>query len=225
MFKSMVWEAYLVLIALVWTTVGVSWQLGTVLLVAWLVAMFILRRWPDARWSRSLISIGLVVAVSVYNLTALTRDTNADTSTDNTQTTSEEVVAPGTIVVEAGTGELINGGSYSYIQESARGLEAYLGDDQATAHYVVDVPTAGAYRLRVKLSDDGLHSDGARSATIMVNGTPYHYVHLSEDTKGWKYYDIATVQVQAGANTVDFIKDTDTTAAYVMDEFQLVPVQ
>jgi hypothetical protein len=224
MFKSYIVQAVAVIATTLWTGIGAGWVAGVVVLAAWSIAYFIARRWPTARWSRGLIATGMIVAVSVYNLTALSRKPTDEGDSD-ASTKNEEVVAPGTIVVEAGTGELLNGGTLSYIAESARGLEAYLGDDQATARYKVTASKSGQYKLRVKLSDDGLHYDGARSVTVKIGGQTYPYVHLSEDTKGWKYYDVATVNLAAGENTIDFIKNETTTAAYVMDEFQLVPQQ
>jgi len=93
----------------------------------------------------------------------------------------------GTIFVEAGEGTLTGGGAFSYIQESARGLEAYLAEKGASATYIVNSENAGDYTLSVKLFDDGIHPNDTRNVTIVVNDSePLFFQHISENTKGWK---------------------------------------
>lgn len=130
----------------------------------------------------------------------------------------------GTIIVEAGTGTLLNGGSFSYIKESARGLEAYLGDKGASAVYEVTVTKPGDYELWVKLTDDGLYKPGERNATIVVNNSrTLKYNHVPKDTKGWEWFDIGVATLAEGKNTLVFTKDADTAGAFVMDEFKFTP--
>lgn len=146
-------------------------------------------------------------------------------STVNTNVNTNEALPEGGILVEAGTGTLTNKGSYSYIGESARGEEAYLGDATATATYTVPAEQAGTYTLWVRLTDDGVHQNGDRSVSISVNGTlVLKYSHISEDTKGWKWFSLGNVSLKEGDNTIAFVKDADTYAAYVMDSFKLLPV-
>lgn len=133
----------------------------------------------------------------------------------------------GTIVVEAGNG-LLQASEYdlsSYVDESARGLEAYLASGGSYVIYDVVAPVTGDYVLWIKLSDDALHESGARSATIVVNNSQTKgYVHVSEDTKGWKWYEIGNVSLIEGSNSFVFTKNETTTAAFVMDEFKLIPI-
>jgi len=154
--------------------------------------------------------------------------TSNTSSTDNIiDSTDEENTDPaGTIVVEAGEGVLEQAAddSLSYVGESARGLEAYLADQGSSVVYNIDAINEGKYTLWVKLSDDAVHESGARSATVVVNNSQtLGYNHYSEDTKGWKWYKIGETSLQDGMNTIVFTKNETTFAAYVMDEFKLVP--
>jgi len=143
----------------------------------------------------------------------------------NVATNTNEALPEGGILVEAGTGTLTNEGSYSYIGESARGEEAYLGDATATATYTVKAETAGTYTLWVRLTDDGVHENGARSVSVSVNNiSVLKYSHISEDTKGWKWFSLGNVSLKEGNNAIAFIKDADTYAAYTMDSFKLIPL-
>lgn len=164
-----------------------------------------------------LIVIGISIAVILSNKT---REQEKDS---NINTPSEIEQTEGAIVVEAGEGTLINANSHSYIGESARGLEAYLGDKGASAVY--EFPgTNRNYILWVKLTDDGLYTVGTRNVTIIVNNSQTMiYQHVPEDTKGWKWYEIGSTTLQEGSNTISFTKDADTAGAYVMDEFMFIP--
>lgn len=135
-----------------------------------------------------------------------------------------ENLAEGTIVVEAGDGVLFEGewSFGSYIGESARGLEAYLASGGDSATYEFNSNKEGLYKLSLKLSDDAEHSDDSRSAEVKINDTQIlQYVHDSEDTQGWKWYTIGTVNLNEGMNKIVFTKNETTTAAFVMDEFRL----
>ncbi|HOU76382.1 MAG TPA: hypothetical protein PK957_04710 [Candidatus Dojkabacteria bacterium] len=94
----------------------------------------------------------------------------------------------GTIYVEAGEGTLFAPQySRSYIEESARGLEAYLAEKGASAVYDVAVDVEGKYVLWVKLSDDALHDNYERNVAIVINNNQtLQYNNIAEDTKGWK---------------------------------------
>ncbi|NTW61358.1 hypothetical protein HGB24_01545 [Candidatus Saccharibacteria bacterium] len=149
-----------------------------------------------------------------------------DDSSSSSQQQGENVDQTGWIYVDGGAGTLsgFDGYGYTYIGKSARGTEAYLAEKGATANYDLSSDKTGTYRLQVSLSDDAGHSNGARSATIFVNGVQVlHYDHTSEDTKGWKWYTLGNVSLRQGQNTIAFEKDESTTAAYVMDQFRLIP--
>lgn len=148
-------------------------------------------------------------------------------NTDNTnmlENDEDEIVPDGAIVVEAGDG-ILEAGEWSfssYVGESARGLEAYLASGGDKVTYTVNATTAGVYELKIKLSDDELHMDDTRSATIEVNDRDFLvYNHISEDTKGWKWYTIGKVNLLEGENKIVFTKRASTSAAFVMDEFRL----
>lgn len=129
------------------------------------------------------------------------------------------------ITVEAGDGVLqaaTNSGSY--VAESARGLEAYLASSGDSVTYTVNITNPGRYLLDVKLSDDGIWSNGDRSVTVTVNDTStLKYDHLSENTNGWKWYTLGGITLKEGANTIKFTKNPNGYAAYVMDEFRIKP--
>ncbi|MFZ6036256.1 MAG: hypothetical protein ACOYUK_03885 [Patescibacteria group bacterium] len=155
-----------------------------------------------------------------------TASTNSGVADTNAASADNSDVPEGGVYVEAETGTLEKSSeySYSYIGESARGGEAYLADGGDSARYVVSVPQSGQYILYARLSDDAMHDNGSRSATVTINsGAMLRYTHTSEDTKGWKWYMIGNAGLSEGENTLVFTKDELTTAAYTMDAFKLIP--
>ena len=171
----------------------------------------------------------IIILLAIFFLTkdSEVEDLDQVSETDNLVVGETEKNLPGTIFVEAGEGllESVRSDTYSYVGESARGLEAYLASGGTSATYEVEVATAGAYALWVKLSDDAMHESGTRSATVVVNDSQkLEYIHYSEDTKGWKWYELGDLDLQEGINVFVFTKNEETSAAYVMDEFKLVPL-
>lgn len=218
-----------------WSLLYVNVPLGIIIGIAWILAAFIVGRYiPGKTPLQVSVMAGVLVISSVINLTFnqfLPEKSKEDKSAAETeeQISEEAEAAPdpeGTIVVEAGDGVLTTNqyDTLSYIAESARGKEAYLAAKLATASYNVETTTAGSYDFWIKLSDDALHSDDSRSATIIVNGSQeITYKHISEDTNGWKYYNLGQVRLSSGSNKFEFNKIADTSAAFVMDEFKLIP--
>lgn len=218
-----------------WSLLYVNVPLGIIIGIAWILAAFIVGRYiPGKTPLQVSVMAGVLVVSSVINLTfnqfLPEKSKEEDSSTETKEQISEEAEAApdpeGTIVVEAGDGVLTTNqyDTLSYIAESARGKEAYLAAKLATASYDVSATVAGSYDLWIKLSDDALHSDESRSANIIINSSQQiKYTHKSEDTKGWKYYNIGQVQLNSGNNKFEFVKIADTTAAFVMDEFKLIP--
>lgn len=175
-----------------------------------------------------LIIIAIPIILLITNKNKNTNDLNSNKNVEsvNSENEGDQVNDPeGTIYVEAGEGTLIAPEySNSYITESARGLEAYLAEKGASAVYDVNVETEGKYVLWVKLSDDALHTNYARNVTIVINNNQtLQYNNIAEDTKGWKWYKIGEVNLVEGSNSFVFTKNETTTAAYVMDEFKLIP--
>lgn len=169
----------------------------------------------------------IAIPTSIFLLTKESRQNNPQNENGESVVESKEEDPDGTIVVEAGEGviEKAQYDSFSYVGESARGLEAYLASKGTSVVYQVESSKPGEYTLWVKLSDDALHDSGSRSTTIAVNNTrTLGYVHFSEDTKGWKWYQVGNATLIEGMNTVVFTKNETTTAAYVMDEFKFVPI-
>jgi len=138
----------------------------------------------------------------------------------------EKVDETGWIYVDGGAGILVgsDGYGYSYIGESARGTEAYLAEKAVSASYEFISDKTGTYRLEVSLSDDAVHSAGARNASVAVNGVDVlQYINTPENTNGWKWYSLGNISLKKGTNKIVFTKDESTTAAYVMDQFRLIP--
>ena len=175
------------------------------------------------------IPILLIIIAVPITIILLNKDKVKEGNTDNTSQEQEEERAndpEGTIYVEAGEGTLSASDSFSYIKESARGLEAYLSGKGASAIYEVISPTTGEYTFYVKLTDDGLYTPSTRDVTIVVNNfKTLAYKHIPEDTKGWKWYEIGITPLNKGSNTIVFTKNEDTAGAYVMDEFKFIPLE
>ncbi len=177
--------------------------------------------------------IGLALLVSACSNGTTNNATNNTTSSSNSASanlsvnTNTSADPEGTIIVEAGDGSLsgVEESSMDYIKESARGLEAYLGSKGATATYNVTSANTGTYQLAVKLTDDGTWDNGSRDANITANGSlVLTYYHRTEDTRGWKWFTVGNLSLKEGNNIITFSKANDKPAAYVMDEFKLVPV-
>ncbi len=177
----------------------------------------------------TMIAVNVFVKKSTTD-TVMNENTNTVTETTDTEaaTASEDLpleLPDGVILVQGEDGVLGNKGSYSYIGESARGGEAYLGDGGATATYAVDAPAAGAYTLSIRAIDDGIFENGDRSVTVTLGQQSLQYLHVSEDTHGWKWFTLGTIRLAAGENAIVFTKDADTYAAFTMDAFKLVPTE
>lgn len=170
----------------------------------------------------------VVVGGATYFVVQMSsQGTNLNDASQQINDTSEKADETGYIYVDGGAGVLSNYSKYgySYIGESARGTEAYLAEKGATATYEFTSEAAGSYKLEISLSDDAVHDSNTRSATVTMNGGGVvFYKHQSEDTKGWKWYSLGTLSVKKGKNKVTFVKDETTSAAFVMDQFRLVPV-
>lgn len=174
------------------------------------------------------IPILLIIIAIPVTLILINKNKGEKENTESTQQEQEEKNndPEGTIYVEAGAGTLSTSDSFSYIKESARGLEAYLAGKGASAIYDVVSEESGKYTLYVKLTDDGLYTPGTRDVTIIINNfKTLAYKHTPEDTKGWKWYEIGETPINRGSNTIVFTKNEDTAGAYVMDEFKLIPVK
>lgn len=171
-------------------------------------------------------SIALISGATYF--TIHNANNNSGTNNSNETSNQEKVDETGYIYVDGGAGVLSNQGEYggySYIGESARGTEAYLAEKGVTATYTFTAEEGGSYRLEISLSDDALHDDGARDATVTLNGGgTVFYKHRSEDTKGWKWYSLGQLSIKKGENTITFVKDESTTAAFVMDQFRFIPI-
>lgn len=216
-----------------WSVLWVSLPIAIVIGLAWLLAGLVVGKFALVKVPIQIsVMAGLIVVSSIINITfsqqkaEQPKDDNSVTAEAPAEESEADTNPEGTIVVEAGDGTLTKD-QYdygSYIAESARGREAYLASKLATASYNVEVATPGKYNLWVKLSDDAVHPDSSRDATVTVNSAvALEYRHLSEDTKGWKYFDLGLTELKAGSNKFEFTKVATTSAAFVMDEFKLIP--
>lgn len=200
--------------------------------VLWAVAIFFAPRVKSLRLDNYFVLYSMLIVTSLIAVSApfltnyLGMGSEESIVDENSQeaSTVEDTQVPGTILVEAGNGVL--GGEedyFSYIGESARGMEAYLADKGITATYNVESP-GGQYSLLIKVNDDGLHADGARSAKVTVNGSQMAtYNHVSKVIDGWEWFRMGNFDLKAGGNEVVFEKLETTSAAFVMDEFKFVP--
>jgi hypothetical protein len=181
-----------------------------------------------AKYKLILIVVGVVLAsgATYFVSQSVLNNPKSNNIADSNEET-KPVDETGYIYVDGGAGTLSNFSEYgySYIGESARGTEAYLADKGATATYKFTAEKAGSYRLEISLSDDAVHDNGARNATVTLNGGgTVFYKHQSENTNGWKWYSLGQLSIKKGKNTVTFIKDETTSAAFVMDQFRFVPI-
>jgi len=131
---------------------------------------------------------------------------------------------PNQIWVEAENGILQNAGQYSFIGATSRGPgELYLGTGGSSATYIIEAPNEGIYYLYVRVSDDGVHANGARNAIFTINGVELPYTHISKnyvvDGKFWGWEAVGTAQLKKGINTVIVKKPQQTSAAFTMDKF------
>lgn len=174
----------------------------------------------------AIIAVGIVTISVIAFFVVQAGNNNPANKNSDTSSSEQKINETGYIYIEAGDGVLSGTeGGQSYIAESARGREAYLAEKGATATYNFNTDKPGNYRLEISLTDDGVWDDGSRNATVTVNdGGIVFYKHRSEDTKGWKWYSVGVVSIKDSTNKITFVKDEDTYAAFVMDQFRLIPV-
>lgn len=98
--------------------------------------------------------------------------------------------------------------------------ELYMGIGNVTARYTVDVADAGKYTLWIRTSDDAQHPVGSRAVTITVNQQKASWTDNGE-SYSWKWFKIGEFNLNKGENTIVFLKNETTSAAFVMDEFIL----
>lgn len=224
------------LATVLWAAIVHKSTAALLIAAVWVGLVFALRKIQLKVPQKMLAAAFVLVAIVVTILVLPTKDGGSLLKNifDKAKTTGEKTVEKvetadpdGTILIDGKTGVLTNGGTWSNISNIERDNghgEAYLGDKDATATYTFDVTNAGTYHLWIKLSDDALHFDGARNTTAFVNNSQtIKYTHVSEDTKGWKWYDLGSITMGSGKNTIAFTKDATTSAAFVMNQFKLVP--
>lgn len=199
--------------------------------VLWAVAIFFAPRIKTLKLDNYFVLYSMLIVTSMIAASApflinyLGSGRQEDEKVEDTEETSvlEDTQVPGTILVEAGDGLLGGEDSFSYIGQSARGMEAYLADKGITATYNVESP-GGYYSLLIKVNDDGMHADGARSARVTINGSQIAtYEHVSKVIDGWEWFRLGNFDLKAGSNEVIFEKLEATSAAFVMDEFKFIP--
>lgn len=153
------------------------------------------------------------------------------TATPTAATPAPIAATPGpasAIVVQAESASLQGAGQYTLTSETSNiadthGGYLYLGDGGAKALYTVTIPANATYYVWIRIADDGLHADGARSVSIDVGGSAKDWVNQSRDTKGWTYEAFGSIPITAGSLKVTFTKLETTSAAFSMDEFILSP--
>lgn len=176
-----------------------------------------------------LVTLSLLVLGAACGKKTDTTNTNTTTVTNTAATTNvtPETNPEGTILVEGGDGTLSGAetSTMNFIGEIASGRVAYLGSKGATATYTVTAITAGTYSLAIKTSDDGAWNSGYRDANVTVNGMMVvTYQHVTQDTRGLKWFTVGNVSLKAGANTVAFTKANDMPAAFTLNQMKFTPV-
>ncbi len=240
-FHAPVWLVLLtILFAFIF--IGISVSAGLVPMIVmfffWVVLLFVMVKFAIAPVYYFLVVLLFAVGSYFYSGTFdLSTTTDINNSWVTSQEANENTSGGGTVVevtnkdgaiyIEAETGTLTNAGQYSRIATNTpRGNgEAYLGDGGAKVSYIIPVESDGEYELWISVTDDGKHADGARDATINVNGDSLHYDHVSKDTGGWKWVRISSVYLKKGNNEISFTKDNTTSAAFIMDAFKFVAVK
>ncbi len=214
-------------ISTIYSIINLDIIFAIVVAVLWALSILSIFKWSlVVKYALYLLSLVFCITI-VLNIFIPKED--KDSAEDEADITDEYAVddteyPDGTVYVEGESGTLTNAGSYSFLGETAIGNEAYLGDGNASVAYTFNIQTGGTYVLSVRLSDDDMHSDGARNADILIDGSiPLKYTHVSEDTNGWKWYEIGDVVLEEGEHTIVFTKTVSTSAAYTMDAFRLVP--
>lgn len=99
----------------------------------------------------------------------------------------------------------------------------YLVNKDDEAEFNFNLSEDGKYTLYVNLSDDGKYSNGQRDVDIMINNEIFNYHHISNNTNGWKWFQIGVVELKKGKNLIRFTKQKTTKAPYIMDALKLIP--
>lgn len=216
---------FLAVVSAVWSMFNLSWIYILLVIFLWIIAIFLLIRYSFLLKYIWYIYVFLVCVVVVLNVFVSNTDSENTEEDSFAEYTADDTEYPeGTIYIEGESGTLANAGSYTFLGETAIGNEAYIGDGGASVSYTFNADSSGNYVFSVRLSDDDLHSDGARSVDILLdNSVSMRYEHISEDTKGWKWFEIGEVYLEQGQHTITFTKTESTTAAYTMDAFRFVP--
>jgi len=207
------------------TAINLDIIYGVVVAILWALGVLgIAKLHLVAKYALVFMSVVLGISVALNVVVPLLKDNGVTETVGNVANKYVEdttVYPDSTIYVEAETGTLKNASSYSFIGETSRGIEAYLGDGNASVTYSFNVKTKGDYVLFVRTNDDNLHDNDTRSVSITIDDTvDLKYSHVSEDTNGWKWFEIGDVSLESGLHTIVFTKIKTTTAAYSMDAFR-----
>ncbi len=112
---------------------------------------------------------------------------------------------------------------YSFIGPTSRGPgELYLGDKGAKVNYSFTSGYSGKVHIYLRVSDDGLHPDGARSADFILNGQEIKYSHKSRNyiSPGnyWGMEYLGAGELAKGKNSLSITKPAQTSAAFTLDK-------
>lgn len=214
-------------VSIVYSVINMDILFAVVVAVLWAFSLFSVIKWDMiAKYALYLLILvlGITITLNVFIPKDVKDNAEDEADTSDEYVEDDTVYPDGTVYIEGESGTLTNAGSYSFLGETTIGNQAYIGDGGATVTYTFNIETSGTYLLSVRLSDDDLHDDGARSADILIdNSISFKYTHVSEDTNGWKWYEIGDVTLEEGEHIIVFTKIQTTTAAYTMDAFRLVP--
>lgn len=176
----------------------------------------------------AMVAVGLIlIGAACSKKTPVVTNQSSNTNTTVNASAREPADPAGTIVVEASDGVLSGAepSTMDFVAEIAAGWVAYLGSKGATVTFPVPSDTTGTFTLWVKTSDDGTWNSGYRDANVTVNGVQVlTYLHVSQNTNGWKWQKLGNVSLKNGSNSVAFTKANDMPAAYSMQALKLIPV-
>jgi|GEM_PF-6663921 len=121
--------------------------------------------------------------------------------------------------LEAEEGTLSGNTRYSFIGPTSRGPgELYLGDKGTTARYSFKSGYSGKVHIYLRVSDDGLHPDGARSVDFALNGKELKYPHKSIAYYPWGMEYLGEGELVKGENSLSIAKPAQTSAAFTLDK-------
>ncbi|NTV24108.1 MAG: hypothetical protein HGA85_07115, partial [Nanoarchaeota archaeon] len=91
--------------------------------------------------------------------------------------------------------------------------------------YVFKSDFEGTVNIYLRVSDDGLHHDGSRNVTFVIDDTILPYNHKStnyvKEGKFWGWETLGQAKIRKGENIIQIRRENRYGAAFTMDKFVL----